>query len=234
MKPVLIITCEHATNAIPKKYAEQFSAAKKMLESHRGLDIGALTLYKLLAKKRWAPWHLAGQWSRLLIDLNRSVTHRHLFSSISKEFSKEEQNRIIADFYQSYRTTLINKIQIEYTKKIPVLHLSLHSFTPTLNGLKRNCDIGLLYDPKRIEEKNFCKNFKTTMQLINPALTIRMNYPYLGTADGCTSYMRKKFPKSLYSGIEIEMNQSHFDAKGQCKTTLVNDIVRVLNVLSQK
>ncbi|MEO8932838.1 MAG: N-formylglutamate amidohydrolase, partial [Xanthomarina sp.] len=34
----------------------------------------------------------------------------------------------------------------------------------------------------------------------------RFNYPYLGKADGFTSYLRKQFPKN-YLGIEIEVNQ---------------------------
>lgn len=233
MKPLLFITCEHASNAIPKTFAPYFSQKKKLLEGHRGWDIGAFTLYKLLAKKHWVDVQQVAKWSRLFIDLNRSITHRHLFSAVSKLFSAEEKHRIIAEYYQPYRANLINSIQIANAKKIPVRHLSLHSFTPTLDGHKRNCDIGLLYDPRRSEEKNFCKKFKIAMQLINPALTIRMNYPYLGIADGCTSFMRKKFPKSLYAGIELEMNQTHFDAKGECKTTLVNDIVSVLEILNQ-
>lgn len=115
-----------------------------------------------------------------------------------------------------------------------MLHLSLHSFTPILNGHKRNCDIGLLYDPQRINEKKFCENFKTIIQKINPSIITRKNYPYLGIGDGFTSFMRKQIPEQFYSGIEIEMNQKHFDLQGQCKTTLVNDIVEALKILANE
>ena len=40
----------------------------------------------------------------------------------------------------------------------------------------------------------------------NPELKIRFNYPYLGKADGFTTYLRKIFPEN-YIGIELEVNQ---------------------------
>jgi hypothetical protein len=38
-------------------------------------------------------------------------------------------------------------------------------------------------------------------------LRVRRNYPYLGTADGLVSFLRKEFSSELYIGIEIELNQ---------------------------
>jgi predicted N-formylglutamate amidohydrolase len=40
----------------------------------------------------------------------------------------------------------------------------------------------------------------------DPQLKIRSNYPYLGNADGFTTYLRKRFQKN-YLGIELEINQ---------------------------
>ncbi|MFZ0489378.1 MAG: N-formylglutamate amidohydrolase, partial [Salegentibacter sp.] len=87
-----------------------------------------------------------------------------------------------------------------------VWHLSVHSFTPQLKGETRNADIGLLYDPSRKMEKKISADFKRLLQEEIPALKIRYNYPYLGKADGFTTYLRKKFPKQ-YAGIELEVNQ---------------------------
>jgi hypothetical protein len=42
-----------------------------------------------------------------------------------------------------------------------------------------------------------------------PELTLRLNYPYRGTADGFTVYLRHRFPSAAYLGIEIEVNQTH-------------------------
>ena len=34
-----------------------------------------------------------------------------------------------------------------------------------------------------------------------------MNFPYLGTDDGFTTYLRTKFADADYAGIELEVNQ---------------------------
>jgi predicted N-formylglutamate amidohydrolase len=89
-----------------------------------------------------------------------------------------------------------------------VLHVSVHSFTPNLNGEERQCDIGLLYDSRKLEEKEFCKQLKNELSQIDNMLNVRFNYPYLGKADGFTTYLRKQFPKH-YLGIELEINQKY-------------------------
>ena len=87
-----------------------------------------------------------------------------------------------------------------------VLHLSIHSFTPKLNGIERNADIGLLYDPSKKAEKAFCARMKQELLAEGLELRVRFNYPYLGKADGFTTHLRKVFPEN-YSGIELEVNQ---------------------------
>ena len=45
------------------------------------------------------------------------------------------------------------------------------------------------------------------MQRALPEMALRRNYPYRGTADGHTTGLRRRFGKSDYAGIEIEINQ---------------------------
>jgi predicted N-formylglutamate amidohydrolase len=91
-----------------------------------------------------------------------------------------------------------------------VIHLSIHSFTPELSGVVRDADIGLLYDPARRYEKKLCREWRKKIITINPAIgRVRMNYPYRGTSDGFTTYLRKKM-KGSYLGIEVEINQRLF------------------------
>jgi len=91
----------------------------------------------------------------------------------------------------------------------PVLHLSIHTFTPVLRGKTRHCDIGLLFDPSRPREKSFCAFWKQELHAIAPALIVRSNYPYPGRADSFTAYLRKSLPPSKYLGIELEINQKY-------------------------
>lgn len=37
-----------------------------------------------------------------------------------------------------------------------------------------------------------------------------MNFPYQGTNDALTTYLRSEFDQSEYIGIEVELNQKYF------------------------
>lgn len=204
----LILTCEHASNELPSQYISLFETQQIRLNTHEGYDIGAFEVYKSL--QFLADYSVHYPWSRLLIEVNRSLSHPNLFSSISSTLSKTEKNRLINDYYQVYRNQIQQNIFEFITKGETVLHLSIHSFTPVWNEIERNAEIGILYDPSRKVEQNFAKNFKTELKSVFPNFRIRMNYPYLGKSDGLTTNLRKQFPKQ-YLGFEIEINQKLFE-----------------------
>lgn len=39
---------------------------------------------------------------------------------------------------------------------------------------------------------------------------VRRNYPYRGSGDGLTSYLRRRYPATRYIGVELELNQKHY------------------------
>lgn len=201
---ILVLTCEHGGNEIPDSYKFVFNNASKQLQTHRGFDLGALDMFEYL--KDLAQFSMYSKTSRLLIELNRSLHHNNLFSEFTKPLKSEHKKNIIETYYLPYR----NRVESEISKYIVndehVLHLSIHSFTSKLNSIERHCDIGLLYEPSKDLEKEFSKQFKSQLNIENPDLNVRFNYPYLGKADGFTTYLRKQFPKK-YMGIEIEINQ---------------------------
>ncbi|MGB5419177.1 N-formylglutamate amidohydrolase [Algibacter sp.] len=225
----LIITCEHGGNKIPQAYANYFDGCHSNLNSHRGYDLGALDVYKTLVPL--ADYSLFSETSRLLIELNRSTHHNNLFSEFSKKLSKAEKISLINSYYLDYRNQVENKINEWLLNDETVLHLSIHSFTPILNNKERLCDIGLLYDSKNTLEKTFCASLKKEIKSNNPLLNVRYNYPYLGTADGFTTYLRKQFHKN-YMGIEIEMNQKYVQDNvfsKRLKQDLSHSISTILN-----
>lgn len=202
----LILTCEHGGNEIPSEYSPLFKGAEKILNSHRGYDPGALDLFKEL--QEFAAFEKYQTVSRLLVELNRSLHHPQLFSEFTKGISSEDKKKILEEYYFPYRKAGEEKIA-EYLKAGEnVLHLSIHSFTPQLNGKVRNADVGLLYDPSRTMEKQACRRLKDLLLQEDGALKVRFNYPYLGKADGFTTHLRKRFPEN-YAGIEIEVNQKY-------------------------
>lgn len=200
----LVLTCEHAGNLIPKNFQPLFTGAKEDLNSHRGYDPGAHDLFTFLRKL--ADYNKENPISRLLVEINRSLGHSQLFSEFTRQLSASEKENILETYYHPYRREVEQNIQDYLSKGEQVLHLSIHSFTPILNGEMRNADIGLLYDPGRKEEKLFCQTFKSRLLQESSDMKIRFNYPYLGKADGFTTYLRRKFQKN-YLGLEIEVNQ---------------------------
>lgn len=207
MRKKWVVSCEHGGNQIPFPYTSFFKEAETILQTHRGYDLGAFELYQLLVP-HVADFSQHAQTSRLLVELNRSLHHKNLFSSYTKALPAEVKNEVISRYYLPYRKGIEDKIR-EYRKaREDVLHLSIHSFTPELNGEVRKADIGLLYDPARQQEKVFCHRWKQSLLKYWPQAVVRMNYPYRGTADGFTTYLRKRFPQA-YAGIELELNQKY-------------------------
>ena len=190
----LVLTCEHGGNHIPKKYNSYFNENQSILNTHKGYDLGSLDLFKTL--KPLSDYSKFNETSRLLIELNRSLHHNNLFSEFSKPISKQEKQHLFNRYYIPYRNDIENVIENFIERGERVLHISVHSFTPILNNVERNCEIGLLYDSSNANEKQFCKQLKREIKTLNPDLNVRYNYPYLGKADGFTTYLRKQFPEN--------------------------------------
>ena len=220
----LILTCEHGGNAIPEKYKKYF-VNEPVLKTHRTYDLGALDMYQHL--KPLADAAYFSTTSRLLVELNRSLFSKSLFSEFTKGLSKNQKTEILEKHYMPYRTEVEHKIAEFIKSNQQVLHLSIHSFTPNLNGDERIGDIGLLYDSRKKKEREFCKKLKDKFLQQNPNLKVRFNYPYPGKADGFTTFLRKQFPMN-YLGIEIEINQK-FANKDLIDLELKKTIYNVLN-----
>lgn len=203
----LLITCEHAGNALPGEFAAQFKPHAALLATHRGWDPGALPIAKAMAKLSGAPL-IAYRWTRLLIEPNRSLHHPALFSSITRKLPAETRARLIADYYRPHRDAVEAALREWVDSVYSVLHLGVHTFTPELDGEVRNADIGLLYDPAAPLERALAQPWQHTLQAQAPELRIRRNYPYRGAADGLTTHLRKQLGTQHYAGFELEVNQA--------------------------
>ena len=199
----MIITCEHAGNEVPEAYQHLFIGHEETLQSHRGWDPGAVEIATHLAQQLKVPL-FKSMTTRLLVETNRSLNNEDLFSGLTSFLSQQERERILALYYHPYR----NAIE-EALKKSgkPVLHISMHSFTPVLDDQIRELEVGLLFDPQREIEADFSRKFQHELQVKLPGFRIELNKPYRGTDDGLTTHLRTKFSPHTYLGIEIEVNQ---------------------------
>ncbi len=208
-----MISCEHASPALPKRWARLFAGAKADLASHLGFDSGARAVARRLAAALEAPL-FAGRYSRLLIDLNRSPANPRRFSRYTRHLPAAARAAIERGYYRPYRQTVEQAVAAGLARGAGVLHLSVHSFTPIFAGRVRRVDLGLLYDPGRRGEKALCRRLQHDLQVAMPGLRVRCNQPYRGTADGITRYLRRLYPEGGYLGIELEFNQAVLAAPG--------------------
>jgi predicted N-formylglutamate amidohydrolase len=206
MKPItIILSSEHETDAVPNQYAHYFAPHQALLQTHRSIDFGASAIASAL-QQSFNCQLITATITRLIIDCNRSLTDPHCFSEISESFSEKEKKALIKTYYLPYRNKIIKHIEEQLTLGHVVWHLSIHSFTPILNGITRTTDFGLLYDPKRLIEKEVVLKWQRNLQSRSD-FQVRLNYPYKGNADGLTTHCRELFPEN-YVGIEVETNQA--------------------------
>lgn len=209
MRPNFIVTCEHAGNEIPAEYANVFHPEEDVLRSHRGWDPGALNVAEFLAEHLNCSLH-SFPVTRLLIETNRSLDSTQLFSEFSAHLSGPQKLELINEFYRSYRDGVEEEIS---SLKTPVVHISVHSFTPVWDGVERKTDIGLLFDPARQLERALCGIWQRHLKVLAPNLRVDMNEPYKGTDDGFTTHLRTVFPDEAYAGIEVEINQKYHNSQ---------------------
>jgi len=202
----LLLTCEHATNRIPRSYAELFAGADAMLASHRGWDPGALPLARLLARRLGRPL-LTGGWSRLLVEANRSPHNRRIWSAYTSKLPKAERDRILERYWWPHRRRVVEAVEAAVARGEHVVHVAVHTFTAVLDGEERNCDVSFLYDSARHPERDLWRRWAALLHRHQPSLRVRFNYPYLGIADGLPTWLRRRYPPESYSGVELEVSQ---------------------------
>ena len=155
-----------------------------------------------------------GSTTRLVVDLNRSPGNRNVFSAYTRSLSAERRAAALTAHYWPYRKAVEDSVAQALAAGEKVLHVSAHSFTPELRGEVRDCDIGFLYDPREAGEVRFIEAWYAALAAAHPALTLRRNYPYRGVSDSLVTYLRRRYARRGYVGMELELNQKHVASAG--------------------
>jgi len=175
------------------------------LDSHCAWDPGALDLAQALAL-RWGVPLVAGTVTRLVVDLNRceaGAIHPVAFGLAvpgNQGLSEDQRQRRLSAFHGPYRRSLY----AEAARSTPCRHLSVHSFTPDLDPVGRDFDVGLLFDPARPAEVAWAAWLHST--LVAHDLRVRDNQPYAGTEDAADTWLRTLLRDPDYAGLELELN----------------------------
>lgn len=210
----ICLTCEHGGNDVPSSFRHLFRDCGDVLESHRGWDPGTLDLARTLAASLDAAL-IASTVTRLLVDLNRSARNPRVFSEWTRRLPEEERRRLLARHHTPHRNAVTEALERLHTEGRRAVHVAVHSFTPTLDGIGRNADIGLLYDPGRALERGLAQRWAEALRARLAGWSVRRNYPYRGVSDGLTTWLRTRMAEDAYVGIELEINQRHLNGSGR-------------------
>ena len=176
----LLIGCDHAENRIPEAYAN-LGLADEHLEKHIAYDIGAKNVALLLSEMFDAP-AITGGYSRLMIDLNRHLDDPSLIVETSdgipipgnQDLDESERSWRIDQFFHPYHNQYAAMVDEMADRTNIAFILSVHSFTPTLNGIPRPWDYGVLWtDAHANLAKLLLEGFSN-----HPELEIGSNEPY--------------------------------------------------------
>jgi len=228
---VLVVTCEHGGRDIPRAYEALFAGREAIVHSHRGWDAGALELGRQMADSFGVPLH-AATTTRLLIDLNRSIGHRQVFSEITRPLSAAHRREVVDRYYRPHRQAVEGEVARQIAAGARVIHVAVHSFTPTFDGVQRRADVAWLYDPRRPGESVLVRAWMMEFARRAPGLRLRRNYPYRGCSDGLTAWLRTRHPDETYVGIELEVNQGLVERGGapwdELRAKLIDALAKTL------
>ena len=207
----LVVTCEHGDHVVPREHAALFDGAEEVLRSHRGWDPGSRRIAEELAGRLGvAP--IIHDVTRLLVDANRSLDNPTCFSEFTRGLARTTRDAIVHTHYLPHRRRVEAAVAGALSEHGRCLHLAVHTFTPTLDGMERTVDVGLLFDPARLWEERLARRWRANLLASGERWRVGLNDPYLGTDDGLTTSLRLRHGDEEYAGIEIEIGQAVLSA----------------------
>jgi predicted N-formylglutamate amidohydrolase len=152
----LVLFCDHAGDKVPATL-DGLGLDSAVFKLHIAFDIGAAEVTRRLSARLGATAVLAG-YSRLVIDCNRQPGDPTAIPEISDNIpipantGLDESAKVARteQFFWPYHHAVSNAIDHLWRLGTPPALLSVHSFTPSLNGQDREWDVGVLWnrDPR--------------------------------------------------------------------------------------
>ena len=179
--PILLV-CDHANCRIPAALGDM-GLDPFARRCHLAVDIGAATLTEHLVSSLGATAILA-QYSRLVVDCNRQLLDPGAFLEFgdgilvpgNRNLSQVDKDRRADAIYWPYHRAIDEQIKRLRVVGPPPAFISVHSFTPVLEGVYRPWQIGVLWDKDPRLSDIFIEEFRAAGFLTGD------NEPYSGKA----------------------------------------------------
>lgn len=177
-----VLACDHASNRIPAAYCNLgLSPSQRLM--HIAWDPGALAVSLELSALLDAPL-VHSTVCRLVLDCNRDVDRHDLIPVISERteiaanvgISGDERQRRIATVHAPFHDAIDTLLEARRAAGDETIFVTIHSFTPTYNGVARPWPIGLIHgtDPR------FTAALRDALVADDHTLNVGWNEPYSG------------------------------------------------------
>lgn len=180
-QPVLLI-CDHASHRFPKSLGDM-GLDPFARRCHLAIDIGAGPLTKSLAKSLGVT-AVVHNYSRLVVDCNRQLMDPSAFLEYgdgilvpgNRNLHQSDKDLRASALYWPYHCAIDE--QVERLRKAGPLpaFISIHSFTPVLNGESRSWEMGVLWDKDEKMREIFLEGLR------GAGYKVGDNEPYSGKA----------------------------------------------------
>ena len=221
-KEKILFIADHASNYIPSSF-NNLGLKKHLLDSHIAYDLGVrelcIHLSNLLNTK-----YITGEYSRLIIDLNRDVLDPTLIPEIvdrkiiakNANLTSYDRRKRISDIYYKYHHKIKTTINHNNIKVL----ISLHSFNPIFKKKKRNIHFGILSNKDRRLSENIIKEMRLRK------LKVGDNEPYAGNLIGDTMYKHGLRNNLLHTLIEVRNDLLSSPTKIHRVSVLLKKIIK--------
>jgi len=204
----LVLVADHAFNDLPDEYGDLGLPAAEF-QRHIAYDIGVEAVMRKLADLTGAPGVMA-RFSRLLIDPNRGADDPTLIRQLydgtvvpgNYPMSAQERRKRLERFYEPYHDAVAAMIASVATAsgKAPLV-ISIHSFTPFMQGLERPWHVGILWD----RDPRAAEPLISALSAL-PGLVVGDNEPYDGALRGDTMFRHCTANGFAHALIEIRQD----------------------------
>jgi len=231
----LLLVCDHASNRFPQSLGSMGLDYPDRV-SHMTLDIGAGAIAEVLADKLGATAVLS-QYSRLIVDCNRELSDNSVFLENSEgidipgnqNLSSSEKERRISEIYWPYHNAIEAQICRLRDQDINPVIISIHSFTPFMNGEDREWEMGVLWDKDQATAEFFLN------KLTDAGFLVGDNEPYSGKAPEDFTIDYHAEPIGLaHVGIEIRQDLIDHDEGVERISDTLQEVISALTASTRK
>ncbi len=231
-RPEILIVCDHAGVAIPKKLGRLgLPDDLNLADQHIAVDIGAKQLALKVAQILGANL-LWQNYSRLVVDCNRPPESSQSICLESDgipipgnhEISQDEIRERIEEIFLPYDNQCFQAVSNDDLKLI----ISMHSFTPTMQGFERPWNISFLFNKGEV----YAKKMASFISACEPDLNIGFNEPY--QVDKLSDWFVIKYaePKKIPQ-VLIEVRNDHLRDRAnidECALRISEASIKMLEV----